>query len=53
MIGGRRLSHEIVERVRLMEYPGIGEVTRGVGRTRGVKEESIRDKGSRGTWRGY
>jgi len=44
---GKALSHEIVERKRLMEYPLLDEVVRRVAKAFKIDEEVIRAKGGR------
>jgi chromosomal replication initiation ATPase DnaA len=48
MFTGKALSHEIVERKRLLEYPLMGEVVKVVARAFKINEEEIRSKGGRG-----
>jgi chromosomal replication initiation ATPase DnaA len=48
MLTGRALSHEIVDRKRLVEYPPLDEVAGVVARAFKTKEEAIRGKGGRG-----
>lgn len=47
MLAGESLSHEIVERKRLMEYPLLDEVVRRVAGAFKSNEEVIRGKGGR------
>jgi putative transposase len=47
MVTGKALSHEIVERKRLLEYPRLEEVVKGVARAFEINEEMIRGKGGR------
>jgi putative transposase len=47
MLTGKALSHEIIERKRLMEYPLLDEVVRRVARAFKIDEEVIRAKGGR------
>jgi hypothetical protein len=47
MLTGKALSHEIIERKRLMEYPLLEEVIRIVARAFKIDEEVIKGKGSR------
>lgn len=47
MLTGETLSQEIVERKRLLEYPLIDEVVKGVARAFKINEESIRGRGGR------
>ena len=44
----RRLSHEIVERKRFMEYPRIEKVVEAVAESFGVKGETILEKSGKG-----
>jgi chromosomal replication initiation ATPase DnaA len=45
MLTGKALSHEIVERKRLIEYPLLDEVVKLVGGAFEINEEVIRGKG--------
>ena len=47
MLTGKALSHEIIERRRLIEYPLLDEVVRLVARAFKINEEVIQGKGSR------
>ena len=47
MLTGETLSQEIVERKRLLEYPLLDEVVKGVARAFKINEECIRGKGGR------
>jgi REP element-mobilizing transposase RayT len=47
VLTGKSLSHEIVERKRLMEYPLLDEVVRRVARAFKINEEVVRSKGGR------
>jgi putative transposase len=47
MVTGKALSHEIVERKRLLEYPRLEEVVKVVARAFEINEEVIRGKGGR------
>jgi putative transposase len=47
MFTGKGLSHEIVERKRLVEYPLLDEVVRRVAEAFKIDERAIRGKGSR------
>ena len=48
MLTGKALSHEIIERKRLMEYPLLDEVVKKVAETFKIDEGTIRGKGGRG-----
>jgi hypothetical protein len=47
MLTGKALSHEIIERKRLIEYPLLDEVVRRVARAFKIDEGVIRGKGGR------
>jgi hypothetical protein len=47
ILKGKALSHEIIERKRLMEYPLLDEVVRRVAKAFKIDEEVIRAKGGR------
>jgi REP element-mobilizing transposase RayT len=47
LLTGKALSHEIVERERLTEYPPLDEVVGVVARAFKTKEEAIRGRGGR------
>jgi len=47
MLKGKALSHEIIERKRLIEYPLLDEVVRRVARAFKIDEGVIRGKGGR------
>ena len=47
MLTGKALSHEIIERKRLMEYPLLDEVVRRVAKAFKIDEGAIRGKGGR------
>jgi REP element-mobilizing transposase RayT len=48
MVTGKGLSHEIIERKRLLEYPRLEEVVRVVGKAFKIDEGVILAKGGRG-----
>jgi REP element-mobilizing transposase RayT len=47
MVTGKGLSHEIIERKRLLEYPQIDEVVKGVAKAFRIDEGVILSKGGR------
>jgi putative transposase len=47
MLTGKALSHEIIERKRLLEYPLLVEVVKAVAKAFKVNEEVIRGRGGR------
>jgi hypothetical protein len=47
MLKGKSLSHEIIERTRLVEKPFPNEVISTVARAFDIKEDTIEDKGNR------